>query len=74
MVVRQTPPGSDEVPAPPYMSFKRAIVKNGQHTNESGEIDLKHLAALVAVSHKKNVVTVDTYSVNIMFSHQGRSS
>lgn len=74
MVVKYTLPGSDDVLAPPYMSFKREIVKNGQHTNEQGKIELKHVAALLSVSHGKNVVTVDAYPVNITFSHQGRSS
>lgn len=74
MVGKYTLPGSDDVPATPYMTLKRHIVKNGQHTNEQGKIELKLMVALVSVSHGKHVVTVDAYLVNITFPHQGRSS
>lgn len=74
MVGKYTLAGSDDVPATPYMTLKRHIVKNGQHTNKQGKIELKLMAALVSVSHGKNVVSVDAYLVNITFPHQGRSS
>lgn len=51
-----------------HTQASRDIVKTIQCT-EQGKIELKHIVALISVSHRENVVT-DAYPVNAIFSCQ----